>query len=71
MGNMKEFKKATHSLKGTSANLGALALASYYSEIEMLAGNADINEIKTLLIKTEIEQKNVCRAMKAERTRIA
>ena len=55
--NVEEFRRAAHSLKSNSANLGAMTLAALAKELEMM-GKAGIkglqppadHEIKTLFV---------------------
>lgn len=53
-----DLRRAAHTLKSTSANLGATALSSLCNELEMLARSGEIHGSEELLskIKTEFER---------------
>jgi CheY-like chemotaxis protein len=58
--------RSAHSLKSSSANVGATALSRYCGEIEASARRADTEEARKLLAEIEIEHGRVHGALSAE-----
>ncbi len=59
--------RSAHSLKSSSANLGALSLARYCQEMETLGRNNTLVGSSELLVKIESEYAGVCRTLSAFR----
>ncbi len=57
-GNVEEFRRAAHSLKSNSANLGAMTLSALAKELEMMgkAGVLDGAADKIARVETEYAQ---------------
>jgi HPt (histidine-containing phosphotransfer) domain-containing protein len=62
-------KRAAHSLKGSSANLGARRVAALCDELEHLSGNDMFQKVRALLSGLEQEFAYVQQAFAAERQR--
>lgn len=62
-------KRATHSLKGSSANLGAYHMAAFCEDLEQIAGNNLFHSAGALLIRLRQEFEQVRQALLAERQR--
>jgi two-component system sensor histidine kinase/response regulator len=60
-------KRAAHSLKGSSGNIGARSLAARCEVFEGLANISDLEQAKSLLSLLEIEYRQVCQALTAEK----
>jgi HPt (histidine-containing phosphotransfer) domain-containing protein len=65
-GNAPEIAAAAHSLKSSSANVGAKALSRHCEELETLARRGDTDEARRLLPKVEKEHRSVQRALAEE-----
>ncbi|HVP21954.1 MAG TPA: response regulator [Anaerolineaceae bacterium] len=65
--NAEDLSKLIHSLKGTSANLGAYKLANMCGEVEALADRAEIETIALWLPQIEAEFQRVVTALAVER----
>jgi two-component system sensor histidine kinase/response regulator len=64
--NAPEIAASAHSLKSSSANVGAKALSRYCEDLEMSARRADTDEARRLLAKVESEHSSVQAALAAE-----
>ena len=64
--NAQEIAASAHSLKSSSANVGAKALSGYCADLEMSARRADTEEARRLLAKVESEHGSVQAALEAE-----
>jgi two-component system sensor histidine kinase/response regulator len=62
-------KRAAHSLKGSSANLGARRVAALCEELEQTASNDSFSKVRALLRELEQEFEHVQQAFAAERER--
>ena len=62
-----QLRKAIHSLRGTSGNLGAYRLANICGDIEALAEKANLEEVKPWLATLEAEHQQVIEALVAQR----
>ena len=58
--------EAAHSLKSSSANLGAMQLAELSRELEALGKNSDIESARQLLAQLDSEFESVCLALTSE-----
>jgi len=65
-GNGPEMASCAHSLKSSSANVGAKVLSRYCEEIETSARRADTDEARKILGKIETEHNCVLSALSAE-----
>ncbi len=65
--NSHALRQAAHSLKGTSATLGATLLAAHCQALEHCAQANSLAEAPTWLQKVEVEYKRVRRAMEEEK----
>jgi len=65
----KGFRRAAHTLKGSSANLGAGRLAELCEQIERAEDDDAVQEVRVLLQSMEREFEHVRRAFSAERLR--
>jgi len=61
--NVKEIAIAAHTLKSSSANLGALALSELCQTLERQARNNELNDTVTLLSKLKLEYQHVSVAL--------
>ncbi|MDH7499952.1 MAG: YfiR/HmsC family protein, partial [candidate division NC10 bacterium] len=64
--NAPAIREVAHSLKSSSANLGALNLSSLFKELEMMSRSHSLEKASELLSKIEIEYVAVEAALKAE-----
>ena len=62
-----QLRRAIHSLRGTSGNLGAYRLANMCGEIEVLAERADLEGVKPWLPTLESEHLQVIAALVAQK----
>jgi two-component system sensor histidine kinase/response regulator len=60
-------KRAAHSLRGSSGNIGARSLAARCQELENLANNNNLEQARPLLSLLEGEYRQVCQALAAEK----
>jgi PAS domain S-box-containing protein len=60
-------RKAAHSFKGSSSNLGARNLSAYCAEMEACAAKRDLTAAHTWLTRIENEYQDVCDALKIVR----
>jgi len=65
-GNALEIARAAHSLKSSSANVGAKLLSRYFADLEAAARRADTEEARRTLAKIEREYGRVQTALTAE-----
>jgi len=65
-GDALQIERSAHSLKSSSANLGATALSRYCADIEASARRADTEEARKILAKIETEHTCVQSALNAE-----
>jgi HPt (histidine-containing phosphotransfer) domain-containing protein len=61
-----EIARSAHSLKSSSANVGAKVLSHYCEDIEASARRADTEAARTILAKIETEHDAVLSALSAE-----
>jgi HPt (histidine-containing phosphotransfer) domain-containing protein len=61
-----EIARAAHSLKSSSANVGAKALSAYYEELETSARRSDTAQARKSLAKIEAEHGRVQTALAEE-----
>jgi two-component system, sensor histidine kinase and response regulator len=61
-----EMASAAHSLKSSSANVGAKALSRHCEELEAAARRADVEEARRILAKVEKEHGSVQSALAEE-----
>ncbi len=54
-GNAEDIRRAAHSFKGSSSNIGASRLAELCSQIEVQALTGNLDDIPDLLTEAEIE----------------
>jgi CheY-like chemotaxis protein/HPt (histidine-containing phosphotransfer) domain-containing protein len=64
--NAPEVASVAHSLKSSSANVGAKMLSRYCADLEHSARRADAEEARKLLVKVETEHRSVQSALAAE-----
>jgi HPt (histidine-containing phosphotransfer) domain-containing protein len=64
--NAPDIAASAHSLKSSSANVGAKALSRYCEDLERSARRADTEEARRLLAKVESEHGSVQAALAAE-----
>ncbi|HEV3007601.1 MAG TPA: response regulator [Burkholderiales bacterium] len=64
--NAPEIASSAHSLKSSSANVGAKVLSRYCEDIEASARRADTAEARKILAKIEKEHRSVQKALTAE-----
>jgi HPt (histidine-containing phosphotransfer) domain-containing protein len=64
--NAPEMASQAHSLKSSSANVGAKVLSRYCEDLEQSARRADTEEARRILAKVESEHGSVQAALKAE-----
>ena len=67
----KALVQAAHALKSSAANLGALALAGCYRELEKCGREGRLDDAQTLLAPTRHEQQRALRALRALLTETA
>jgi PAS domain S-box-containing protein len=65
-GDAPEVARSAHSLKSSSANVGAMVLSRYCEDIEASARRADIEEARRIFAKIETEHSCVQTALTAE-----
>jgi signal transduction histidine kinase/DNA-binding response OmpR family regulator len=65
-GDAAGIRRAAHMIKGTSATLGALALADHCAEMERLAGSGDVTDAASRAAATEELYRSLEVALKAE-----
>jgi HPt (histidine-containing phosphotransfer) domain-containing protein len=70
-GDAPQIARSAHSLKSSSANVGARELSRYCEDIEASARRADTAEASRILAKIETEHSCVQRALKAEFEQLA
>ncbi|MEM5786969.1 MAG: response regulator, partial [Syntrophobacteraceae bacterium] len=63
--NTIEIKTAAHSLKSSSANVGALRLADLCRHLEIVAGSSENGSIEDLLVKAQTEYRQVRTALES------
>jgi PAS domain S-box-containing protein len=68
--NSEELRKAAHTLKGTSTNLGARILSSYCAELESIASEGKMESVTKWLDRLEAEYREVCNALGQEQRKI-
>jgi HPt (histidine-containing phosphotransfer) domain-containing protein len=61
-----EMARAAHSLKSSSANVGAMVLSRYCADVEALARRAETEEARKILLSIETEHGGVQTALTAE-----
>lgn len=66
-GDLQDARKALHSLKGTSANLGVRTVAAACNELESLLNRDDLNAALDWLPKLDGQYQRACEALRAER----
>ncbi|AFY81764.1 PAS domain S-box protein [Oscillatoria acuminata] len=66
-GNPEGLRQAAHSMRSSSANLGALTLANLFKELENLGRAGTTTNAQTLLNQVEKEYENVIKALELER----
>ncbi|MDH3714505.1 MAG: response regulator [Gammaproteobacteria bacterium] len=66
-GDAEQIHQAAHSLKGSSANVGAARLAELCAELELLGRNKDTAKAPGLLADIETEFRAACAALTRER----
>jgi two-component system, sensor histidine kinase and response regulator len=59
--------RSAHSLKSSSANLGALSLAEYCKEMETLGRTNTLADASAVLVKIDAEYAGVCRTLSSMR----
>jgi len=64
--NAPDMASAAHSLKSSSANVGAKALSRHCEELETLARRGETDEARRILAKVEKEHRSVQRALTEE-----
>jgi HPt (histidine-containing phosphotransfer) domain-containing protein len=64
--NAPDMASAAHSLKSSSANVGAKALSRHCEELETLARRGETDEARRMLAKVEKEHRSVQRALTEE-----
>jgi HPt (histidine-containing phosphotransfer) domain-containing protein len=64
-GDADGMRRAAHSVKGSSANLGARPLADLSAQVEKLAREGDVEEAVPIIDQVEAEFERVCRAFEA------
>jgi HPt (histidine-containing phosphotransfer) domain-containing protein len=64
--NAPDMASAAHSLKSSSANVGAKALSRHCEELETLARRGETDEARRMLAKLEKEHRSVQRALTEE-----
>ena len=65
-GDAPQIARFAHSLKSSSANVGATILSRYCADLEATAGRADAEEARRVLAKIETEHDSVQAALTAE-----
>jgi CheY-like chemotaxis protein/HPt (histidine-containing phosphotransfer) domain-containing protein len=65
-GDAPEIARAAHSLKSSSANMGATAFSRYCADIEAAANRADVEEARKMFGKIEAEHARVQSALATE-----
>jgi len=65
-GDAAGIRRAAHMIKGTSATLGAVALANHCAEMERLAGSGDVTDAVSRAAVTEALYRSLEVALKAE-----
>jgi HPt (histidine-containing phosphotransfer) domain-containing protein len=65
-GNAPEMANSAHSLKSSSANVGAKALSRYCEDLEASARRADIEAARGIMAKLETEHSSVQTTLAAE-----
>jgi len=66
--NAAEVQKMAHSLKSSSGNVGALALAAHFKELERMGQEGNLELAGRLLAQIETEYEAVCHALLQEIT---
>jgi CheY-like chemotaxis protein/HPt (histidine-containing phosphotransfer) domain-containing protein len=66
-GDTNILKRAAHTLKSNSANLGALELAESCKEMEVQAGAAHLTNAEAVITRIELEYARVCDALAGQR----
>ncbi len=64
--NTREIASSAHSLKSSSANVGAKALSRYCEDLEASARRADTEEARRILTRVEAEHRSVQTALSEE-----
>ena len=64
--NAPEIASSAHSLKSSSANVGAKALSRYCEDLEASARRADTDEARKIFAKVETEHRSVQNALNEE-----
>jgi HPt (histidine-containing phosphotransfer) domain-containing protein len=64
--NAPEIANSAHSLKSSSANVGAKALSRYCEDLEASARRADTEEARKIFAKVEAEHRSVQKALNEE-----
>jgi CheY-like chemotaxis protein/HPt (histidine-containing phosphotransfer) domain-containing protein len=64
--NAREIASSAHSLKSSSANVGAKALSRYCEDLEASARRADTDEARKIFAKVEAEHRSVQKALNEE-----
>ena len=67
----RQIVRWAHSLKSSSANVGATLLSRYCADIEVSARHADVEETRGLLAKIEIEHGRVQSALRVQFEQLA
>jgi HPt (histidine-containing phosphotransfer) domain-containing protein len=62
--NAAAVRKAAHSLKSSSANVGALGLAATCAELEIAAGDERADHVRSLIERLVSEHESVLRALR-------
>jgi HPt (histidine-containing phosphotransfer) domain-containing protein len=70
-GDAPEMARSAHSLKSSSANVGAMVLSRYCEDIETSARRADTDEARRIFAKIEMEHRCVQTALTAEFEQLA
>jgi len=65
-GNAREIAAAAHSLKSSSANVGAKVLSRHCEDLEASARRADAEEARRILSRVEAEHRSVQTALNEE-----
>jgi DNA-binding response OmpR family regulator len=67
-GNIDAVRMAAHTMKASSANMGAMRLSEKYRQLENAAGATDLDAIKTLHLDADAELESVVSVLSAEQT---
>lgn len=65
-GDVDAVRMAAHTLKASSANMGALRLSEKYRTLEIAADEMDLDTLKTLFSEADAELENVVSVLSAE-----